>query len=397
MHSQSYTAKELAKCASRIEMHDLGYTNREALENELKVQMVPQLEADSFQMEWECEGELCVNSKEDVKQYLYQNLLTRKICKNVGGMYKVKQANRNAIIRQVKSLLKAPCELYVLRLDIHHFYESIDEEKILERLRADGKENAQTIKYVTRIFETMHTLGVRGLPKGVGISAVFSELLMKKFDYEVKRLDGVYYYARFVDDMILFCNSQSVMDVAYKRIEELLGEMQLSLNDSKTIRWTVASGKPLEYLGYSFTKVSATTKQVEVSIAVNKVKKIKTRIVRSFMAYMRNRNYAMLRKRMRYLTGNFSLRVTDSPIQPGVGLYYNYKYIDRDCSALRDIQSFYMALLHCRNGRLGMALVSNLTGDEYKELESYSFVFGFKNKVHHAFQRSEIRQITRIW
>jgi len=397
MHSQSYTAKELARCASCTEMHDLEYANRDELENELEELMIPLIESDGFRMEWKCIGELCVNSKRDDKQYLYQNLLVRKICKNVGGIYKVKQANRNAIIRQVRSLMKAPCELYVLRLDIHHFYESIDGAYILERLRVDGKVNAQTIKYVERIFETIWALGVHGLPKGVGISAVFSELLMKKFDYEVKRLDGVYYYARFVDDMILFCNSQSVMDAAYKRIEELLGEMQLSLNDRKTIRWTVATGKPLEYLGYSFTKVSAATKQVEVSIAVNKVNKIKTRIVRSFMAYMRNRNFVLLRKRVRYLTGNFSLRVNDSPIQPGVGLYYNYKYIDKDSSALQDLQSFYWAILHCRNGRLGTALVHNLSLDEYKELESYSFVFGFRNKVHHAFLRSEIWQITGIW
>ena len=112
---------------------------------------------------------------------------------------------------------------------------------------------------------------------------------------------------------------------------------------------------------------------------------------------MRNRNYALLRKRVRYLTGNFSLRVTDSPIQPGVGLYYNYKYIDKDSSVLQDLQSFYWAILHCQNGRLGTALVRNLSEDEYKELESYSFVFGFRNKVHHAFHRSEIWQITRIW
>ena len=402
MHSQSYTAKELAKCASRIEMHDLGYANRDALENELNVQMIPQLEADIFHIEWEREGELCVNSKEDVKQYLYQNLLIRKICKNVGEIYKVKQANRNAIIRQVKSLLKAPSELYVLRLDIHHFYESIDGAKLIERLKIDGKVNAQTIAYIEQIFDSAKVLGIAGLPKGVGISAVFSEMAMKHFDYSINRLEGVYYYARFVDDMILFCNSEEAMEKAYVAIKSTLQEMGLSLNANKTNKWIQnkkagsCSKEPLEYLGYSFSKAGIDG-ELQVSIARNKIKKIKTRIVRSFVAYMRRPDFAVLHKRLRYLTANLKINVTNSVLPQCVGLYYNYRYIDANSPSLKELQVFYQNLLHCKTGRLGMAMVRHLSPDEYAALRRCSFVQGFQKKISHSFTRSEIKQITRIW
>ncbi len=402
MHSQSYTAKELAKCASCTEMHDLEYANRDELENELQEQLIPLIESDGFRMDWECVRELCVNSKRDDKQYLYQNLLVRKICKNVGGIYKVKQANRNAIIRQVRSLMKAPCELYVLRLDIHHFYESIDGAKLIEQLKVDGKVNAQTIVYIEQIFDSAGALGITGLPKGVGVSAVFSEMAMKHFDYSINRLEGVYYYARFVDDMILFCNSQDVMETAYVSIKATLQEMGLGLNEIKTNKWIQNSTArscsigALEYLGYSFAR-KGIDGALQVSIAKNKIKKIKTRIVRSFVAYMRHPDYTVLHKRMRYLSGNLKINVSNSVLPQCVGLYYNYRYIDENSPSLNELQAFYQNLLHCKKGRLGMALLRNLSPVEYVALCRCSFVQGFRQKISHSFTRSEIKQITRIW
>lgn len=43
-----------------------------------------------------------------------------------------------------------------------------------------------------------------GLPRGLSISSVMSELYMKYFDLRIRRLEGVYYYARFVDDIVVF-------------------------------------------------------------------------------------------------------------------------------------------------------------------------------------------------
>ena len=402
MHSQSYTVKELAKCASCTEMRDLGYVNRDALEEEIKEQIIPQIATDRYRMEWERAGELCVNKKEDNKQYLFQNLIVRKICKNVGGVYKVKQANRNAIIRQVKSLLKAPCELYVLRLDIHHFYESIDGAKLIERLKIDGKVNAQTIAYIEQIFDEAKVLGITGLPKGVGISAVFSEMAMKPFDYSINRLEGVYYYARFVDDMILFCNSEEAIEKAYVTIKSTLQDIGLSLNVNKTNKWIQnkkagsCSKEPLEYLGYCFSK-SGIDGELQVSIAKNKIKKIKTRIVRSFVSYMRRPDFTVLHKRLHYLTGNMKISVNNSILPQCVGLYYNYRYIDANSPSLKELQVFYQNLLHCKTGRLGMAMVSHMSTDEYAALRRCSFVQGFQKKISHSFTRSEIKQITRIW
>lgn len=398
MHNQSFSAEELSMCASYTEMRDFGYENIGELENDLKTNFTQEIAADTFDFAFKLVGDLCVNAKEE-RYYLYQNLLMRKMCMNIGSAYKVKQSNRNGIIRQMKSLLKAPCELYVLRLDIHHFYESINSAPLIEKLRIDGKVNAQTISYVDRVMGISQSHGIKGLPMGVGISAVLSEIQMKKFDYEMKRLKGVYYYARFVDDMILFCNSQEEMDSANTYICETLKQSGMFLNKGKTKKWSYKNStlhsEPLEYLGYCFSKHQR-GEMLQVSIAKSKINKIKTRLSRSFMAFVHLPDYGLLYKRLRYLTGNFKIHTTNSVIPQCVGIYYNYRYVDAECAALQELQTYYQNLLHCRKGKLESAL-HHLTPLQYDKLCKLSFVFGFKNHVSHHFNRSDINQISQIW
>lgn len=394
MHNQSFSANELSKCASYIEMLEFGCAHRDDLEKDLRTNMIPRLERGAFPIILKYEEDLCTNGQVN-NDYFYQNLLLRKVCKNIQCVYSIKQANRNAIIRQVKSLLTAPCDLFVLRLDIHHFYESIQSNILINKIQEEGKVSAQTIAFIQEVFDTTDALRITGLPKGLNISAAFSEMYMRSFDYEVKRLDGVYYYARFVDDIIVFCNSKSSRDATYEFIKLRLKSIGLYLNHSKTNQWNSGTFKPLVYLGYSFSK-NRTTQGLCVSIATAKLKKIKTRIVRSFMAYSRNGNYELLKKRIRYLTGNFRIRTTNSLLPQSVGLYYNYKYIDRDSNALDELQKFYLNILYCNKGELGSSLVL-MSSAERSELATYSFVFGFRNKVHHSFTRAEISKITQIW
>ncbi|BCG63327.1 MAG: hypothetical protein methR_P1029 [Methyloprofundus sp.] len=61
-------------------------------------------------------------------------LLLRKLDRNIRAIYKVKQANRDEIIHQVKSLLKEECFYSVLRLDISSCYESVDRKAILDKI-----------------------------------------------------------------------------------------------------------------------------------------------------------------------------------------------------------------------------------------------------------------------
>lgn len=394
MRSLPYTAKELAKRASHIEIQDYGFANREELKNSLQLHMIPLREVGCFPIELVMKGGLCTNGKSD-KEQLYQTLILRNVNRNIQRVYKVKQANRNAIVRQVKALMSTPDESCVLRLDIHHFYESIDLRELTRKIIDEGRIDAQTIQYLNKIHEEAEKLGVHGLPKGVSVSAILSELLMKTFDHEVEQLEGVFYYARFVDDMVFFCNSEKQADEVLRVVKKKLKSLDLFLNNTKTIKWESGPDKHLEYLGYSFRKRDSKS-GVVVSIAPRKINKIKTRITRSFLAYTRERNFKLLHKRVRYLTGNFCVHTTNSSIPHSVGLYYNYIYIN-DFDVLQELQTYYRKILQCRKGKLGSVLARSISDSQREILEKYSFQEGFMKKLHHHFTRSEISQITQIW
>lgn len=92
-----------------------------------------------------------------------------------------------------------------------------------------------------------------GLPRGLSISSVMSELYMKYFDLRIRRLEGVYYYARFVDDIVVFCSNEKTQENAWNFISESLAKMGLCMNTTKSYKWNSQQKTiKLNYLGYTF-------------------------------------------------------------------------------------------------------------------------------------------------
>jgi hypothetical protein len=232
----------------------------------------------------------------------------------------------------------------------------------------------------------------KGLPRGLGISAAMSEMYLKYFDLDMKRIEGVYFYARFVDDIIVFCSSKDCANRVWSCAGDGLNTLGLELNKEKSYIWNPnQAGCELTYLGYTFNMHG---KRLDVSIAPKKVDVIKTRLTRSFIRYAKEKNFGLLKLRMKFLTGNFTLYRSDSLAPIKAGIFFNYK-MATSTSALDGLDSYYQKLLHCQNGRLGCRL--GLTKSQVKALEKYSFRFGFDNHVNHHFTTDQITQIKNCW
>ena len=324
--------------------------------------------------------------------YLCQNLVLRKIHKNIKRIYSVQQADRNNIVKQIKLLLKENVDMRIVRLDVRHFYESIDRQRILTKLIDDARLSYQTLSLLQCLFSNPIVASETGLPRGLGVSAVLSELYMKYFDLEFKKIEGVYYYARFVDDIIVFCSSETSKELAWKYAGDELAKIGLQLNKEKSYGLNPnAPEKEFTYLGYTFRK---TGNHLSVTIAQKKLNVIKTRLTRSFVRYSKDRDYEILKLRIKFLTGNFTLYNPHTLLPIKVGIYFNYK-MATDVSALDEIDAYYQRLLHCRRGKLGMAIALSKT--HMKDLEKYSFRFGFINHVNHHFTTDQMVRIANCW
>lgn len=392
MYNQSFSPKNLYDCTTQSERRNFGLKKEElikAINGELGQSLID----GSYQFKIKQNGVLYLNGrKKDDLGYLCQDLVLRKLFRNIKHIYSVQQSDRNRIVRQMKILLEENVRMQVVRLDVKHFYESIDRERLLNKLMDDARLNYQSLLLLKTLFNNPVIKAGDGLPRGLGVSAAMAEMYLKYFDLELKRIEGVYFYARFVDDIIVFCSGEKTRAEVWKQAEKGLNELGLDLNREKSYFWDPnQTVQDLTYLGYTFYKRD---NRLEVIIAEKKQKVIKTRVTKAFVHYSKYHDDDLLKLRIKYLTGNFTLYESNSLAPIKVGIYFNYK-LATDIGALDELDRFYQRLLHCQTGRLGAMLA--IPKATMKALEKYSFRFGYEHHVNHHFTIEQMARITDCW
>lgn len=327
-----------------------------------------------------------------VKIYARSYYAIKQVAKNISRIYKVRQSNRNQIVAQLSDCLSDGFPYHVVKLDVQEFYESIDHSALLTKLRSDQLLSATTIRLIEHLLwdyaKAAGTPG-RGLPRGVGLSAILSELFMRDFDDRVSSLEEVAFYARYVDDIIvLFASTKgSKVEDYRKKIVDELRRKRLLVNSTKSMEAPPA--KTLTYLGYEFKNLLTT--QCRILMSENKFQKYKKRLAASFTRYNRQRAkqpkkaHRLLVKRIQYLTGNTQL--THSKQNAFVGIYFSNPHLT-DLSQLK---------------RLDDALVSHIRKLSHRaklrnKLQDYSFQAGFSERIFRRFHRlNEFEEITKAW
>lgn len=395
MYSQLFSPKNLYSCTTSSERKNNNLTKEDFVKN-VELYLGISIDEGLYQFEIKKLWNLYLNNHpKDSIGALCQDLVLRKLYNNIKRIYGIGQSNRNKIVKQMVSLLKEETRKWVVRLDIQSFYESIDRGRLMTRFQEDGRLNYQSIDLLKNLFAHPCISGTKGLPRGLSISSVMSELYMKHFDLEVRRIEGVFYYARFVDDIIIFCSSEESRDNVWINIPKLLENIGLNLNESKSYKWNDQQNViNLTYLGYTF--IPKGKNGIEIRIADKKVNVIKTRITKSFVRFAKDGNFCKLKNRIKFLTGNFTVYSSSTLLPIRVGVYFNYNMIT-DKSPLYELDKFYQRLLHCRTGRLGSRLAIQMTDIQKRELCKYSFVFGFDKHVRHYFTSVMLADITNCW
>lgn len=309
-------------------------------------------------------------------------------------LYKVKQANRYAILSQLKVILGDNFPKYVIRTDIQGFYESIPHDKLLQKLNED---NLLTIYSKNIIFQILNeykrlSKSTIGLPRGVGVSAYLSELYMRDIDKMIKSLPTVSYYARYVDDIIIIFTPTSIKEnrnylCEIKKIIET--KFSLKLNELKTAEFDLVNcAKPfiIYYLGYciNFAKSS-----ISFKLTQDKIDRYKKRIdlfINSYISFSKvNEKKArkLLVKRIRFLTGNTRLLNNKKNIL--VGVYYSNNLLT-DGTQFKELDDYLTHKIQEKN----------LNTTIQKRLGSYKFYDGFVSKRFSPFTTNDLSDILKI-
>lgn len=335
----------------------------------------------------------------------------RKLNNNIQHLYKVKQADRHSIINLIISLINEYVPMNILKFDISGFYESINREELLKKLNQDSLLSFKSKLILNNVFSNAKLSTTTGLPRGINISATLSEIVMRNFDTEVKRIDGVYGYVRYVDDILIFTfkSPQVIKDKISSLLPKGLKfnsdkfnfiERQFIANNNKKLYNNY--GKPnkdtLEYLGYKFCfgEFSTEANKINIQIADKKVKKIKKRIIFSIKAYVKDGNYNLFKNRMKFLTGNFRITNTKYNSTINSGIYYNYQYIN-NYNSLDELNVFYRNALFSKSSSFGRKLSARLDANKRRELVKYNFKTGFEKRIIRNFTPIDIAKIKNCW
>ncbi len=306
-------------------------------------------------------------------------------------IYKVKQSDRSRIVRQVKTLLTDGGDFHILKLDISSFYSSIDFSKMINQIENDmilGYKGIQILKSLNQVIKSK---GENGLPMGICISATLSELLARNIDAKIKVLQGVFYYMRYVDDIVIFYDKSHISNITNK-ISEILSNSghNLTINTSKQYQANLYDAS-FDFLGYSFkTSIINYKNHVEVKIAKGKINKIKTRIAKAFTQYKKDHSFRMLFARLRFLSAVKPL-IENTNGTLYAGNTYNYQEIS-NCNSLKCLDGYLCAIL---NNQIIKGL--SLSPSEVILLRKISFYRGFVHcrKVHYSLMLA--KEIAKIW
>lgn len=225
-------------------------------------------------------------------------------------------------------------EYTIVRGDIKDFFPSVNKHLLYSKITHSSKIslNAHQTK---SIADLLLDPNFKGLPQGLSISSILSEIYLEDFDSEVKLNFPDCTYIRYVDDFLLICPKLIAHQYNFKvEITNILKKYQLTLSKEKFKKLTFTNGTHFLFLGYKFTRQE---KQLIVDIDRNKLKKIQKKIVYNFQEYRKSREVDQNKlTRLYFKTANIFFGITtlspDTLNEQKYGIPFSYKYISSTSS-----------------------------------------------------------------
>ena len=365
-----------------------------------------------------------INTKDHAQLFAMKQLQT-----NLQKTFKVKQANRHLIMTNIKLLLKTKRPFYIIRTDVSSFFESIPQEQFKHTIMDNTLLSYKSKVFVNAILkeyeaekakltgdESYGMKGGCGVPRGIGISSLLSEIYMRDLDSKIKKRSEVIFYVRYVDDIfMLLADLPQGKDIEmyYGDLMENFKKKGLSLkptSDAKCSLFNCFEQKDktfeVSYLGYKLTITTKVSKSVlksadvTYSMSDNKKERIKNRIDNTFKHFDTTNKHDLHQARkdlvdsLKLITGNVKLHKSKSGIK--TGLYYNSDLLD-DTDGLKALTAYLCSkkvnlhknLFHTEEEK--NAYLTSL----YSRIRKFDFVTAWQSRKMYDLKDCRMKEIMR--
>ncbi|MBR4164580.1 MAG: group II intron reverse transcriptase domain-containing protein [Solobacterium sp.] len=163
---------------------------------------------------------------------------------------------------------------YVLKADIHNYFNSIDVEQLIEILQSVIQDDPDLLSFLSSLLTQNKCIRndeiieeKRGAMAGVPLSSFFANLYLMDLDeYFVQK--GIPYF-RYSDDILLFFDTQEQLEESFSYIKNFLSKKKLELNPDKII--VRKPEESWEFLGFKY-------KDGEIDLSDMTIQKMKRKI-----------------------------------------------------------------------------------------------------------------------
>lgn len=347
---------------------------------------------------------------------LIMHLMLKKTALNLSRLYKIKTHSRNEISSQVLRILETSSSYNIIKLDISSFYESITFSKLIKKLEEDKLLSQESIDFLINLStELKSNHGMIGLPRGLSISPVLAEIYIRKFDEIIKSMSNVYYFARYVDDIIIITFSD--LATINNKINQELELLDLTTNKKHQLLQiplisnilTDRRNLELTYLGYKYQITNQHfqgKRTIKVLLSDKKTKKIKSRIMHTFLDYKFNQDKDLLLKRIKILAGNYPIYspTANTLIHSGKlksGIFYSNPLINQ-AGLFKEFNIFIQKLIHTKKNNFVSKVIQELLINHPNiqlelQRDEYNFHKGFKNKIFYDIDRNTMSKLKNCW
>lgn len=325
-----------------------------------------------------------VASKQDPATYFCMAQLQH----NLRSLFKVRQGNRHWIVSQAKNILYDRFPKIVIRTDISDFYESVGRDRILKAVQAHTLVSETSKRFVRNLLAVCPGVG---LPRGVGVSAVLSEIALRDLDRRIQDMGDVIYYGRYVDDIIVvFAKGHSVTaNSKQSQLFQMIRQQHFEPNISKTTSLELpspTSPQEMNFLGYRFCWDA---NGLHVRLSLRRSDRYRRKVARAFALYRADAKHSekearkVLINRIQFLTIN--TRLVNNKRNVFIGPYFSNTHISR----LDDLASLdnYLQSINSRSGNQATR----------RRISQLSFEKGFTERRFIQFTPHQLTEIERGW
>lgn len=165
-----------------------------------------------------------------------------------------------------------PCK-YILKMDIRKYFESVNQDKLIDALARKIKDS-KFMEILTTIIRVVE----RGIPLGFYTSQWFANFILTPLDHYITSELGFGHYMRYMDDMVVCGNNKRKLHRLRVMVEKYLQDnLGLELKDNwQVFRFVYhpKRGRFLDFMGFKFYGYKTTMRKSIFYKALQKAKRM---------------------------------------------------------------------------------------------------------------------------